>query len=207
MTQLDVERHFWGAGAVIATYRHSKITDAIDRAPIGDFDAPANIGDGTKDEFILNLTAPLDKVGVKGGQLRGVWTWRRSQVTDPTTHETRGITRLRPFEWELHYIQDLPSLKLDYGVDVCCARTEKTYRFNQIDVRDLTNFVAPFVEWKPRPDLQFRLEVDYISYFSYQRTLYQFDGPRGSAPLDYIEHRDPKFGKAVFFRLRKSFGT
>jgi outer membrane receptor protein involved in Fe transport len=207
VTQLDLERHFWGSGALIATLRHSQITDVIDRAPFGAFDAPANIGDGTKDEFVLNLTAPLDRVGIKGGQLRGTWTWRRSEVTDPTTHETRGITKLRPFEWELHYIQDLPNLKLSYGVDVCCARTETTYRFNQIDARDLTNFVSPFMEWKPRPDLQFRLEVDYLTFFSYQRTLYQYDGPRGSAPLDYIEHRDPHFGKALFFRIRKSFGT
>jgi hypothetical protein len=76
-----------------------------------------------------------------------------------------------------------------------------------VDVRDLTNFVAPFVEWKPRADLQFRVEWDYASYFSYTRTLYQYAGPRGSAPLAYVEHRDPQFGNVFYFRVRKTFGN
>jgi outer membrane receptor protein involved in Fe transport len=206
VSQLDLEQHFLTSGAVVLTLRHSQIKDVVDRAPFGNFDAPANIGDGTKDELILNLTTPLDRIGIKGGQLRGTWTWRRSEVTDPTTHETRPITRLRPYEFELHYVQDLPQWKLSYGVDVCCARTETTFRFNAIDIRDLTNFVSPFVEWKPRPDLQFRVEWDYASYFSYTRTLYQYAGPRGSAPLAYIEHRDPQFGSVFYFRVRKTFG-
>ena len=206
VTQLDLERHFWGAGAAVLTLRHAQISDVVDRAPFGSFDAPANIGDGTKDELVLNLTAPLDRLGVKGGQLRGTWTWRRSEVTDPTTHDTRAITRLRPFEWELHYIQDLPDLKLSYGVDVCCGRTEAIYRFNQLDVRDIANFASPFVEWKPRPDLSLRAEFDYALPFSFTRTLYQYGGPRSTAPLQYVERRETHFGNDVFLRLRKTLG-
>ncbi|HEY0436977.1 MAG TPA: TonB-dependent receptor, partial [Phenylobacterium sp.] len=205
--ELTLEQHFWGQGALVATARHSKLTDVIDRAPFGTFDAPANIGAGTKDELILNLTAPLDKLGVKGGQLRATGTWRRSEVTDPTTHEARGITRLRPFEWEGHYIQDLPKLKLSYGIDVCCARTEKTYRVNEIDERRLSNFVSPFLEWKPRADIAIRAEVDYVTHFSYTRSIEHFAGPRGASPLLYVEDRRPQFGKVFFLRLRKSFGT
>ncbi|WP_372783736.1 TonB-dependent receptor plug domain-containing protein [Phenylobacterium sp.] len=211
VSELALEQHFWGQGAVVATVRHSQISDVVDRAPIflaggGAFDAPANIGDGTKDEFILNLTAPLDRLRLKGAQLRFTGTWRRSEVTDPTTGETRGITRLRPFEWEGHFIQDLPALKMSYGVDVCCARTETTYRFDEIDVRTLNNFVSPFWEWKPRPDLAFRAELDYAFHFSYRRTLYEYAGPRDVAPLSYIEHRDPQFGKVFYLRVRKTFG-
>jgi outer membrane receptor protein involved in Fe transport len=207
VSELDLEQHFWGQGAVVATYRHSKINDVVDRAPFGSFDAPANIGAGTKDEFILNLTAPLDRLHIKGGQLRGAWTWRKSQVIDPTTHEVRGITRLRPFEWELHYIQDLPDLKLSYGLDLCCARHEKTFRFDAVDERRLSNFVSPFAEWKPRPDIAWRVELDYAFHFAFTRTLQQFAGPRGSSPLLYVEDRDPQFGKVLYLRLRKTFGS
>ncbi|HEY8003617.1 MAG TPA: TonB-dependent receptor [Phenylobacterium sp.] len=211
VSELALEQHFWGQGAIVATVRHSQITDVVDRAPIfqaggGAFDAPANIGDGTKDELILNLTAPLDRMGLKGAQLRFTGTWRRSEVTDPTTRETRGITRLRPFEWEGHFVQDLPARKMSYGVDVCCARTETTFRFDEIDVRNLNNFVSPFWEWKPRPDLAFRAELDYALHFSYRRTLYEYGGPRGAAPLAFIEHRDPQFGKVLYLRVRKTFG-
>ena len=34
------------------------------------FDSPANIGDGTKDELVLNLTAPLGRFGLTGAQLQ-----------------------------------------------------------------------------------------------------------------------------------------
>ena len=56
VAEAAVERRFWGAGSIVLTARHFKITDAVDRAPIflpnGDFfDAPANIGNGTKDEL------------------------------------------------------------------------------------------------------------------------------------------------------------
>ena len=211
VSELALEQHFWGEGAIVATVRHSQLSDVVDRAPIflpggGAFDAPANIGDGTKDELILNLTAPLDRLKLKGAQLRFTGTWRRSEVTDPTTRQTRGITQLRPFEWEAHFIQDLPAHKMSYGVDVCCARTETTYRFDEIDVRNLNNFVSPFWEWKPRPDLAFRVELDYALHFSYRRTLYEYAGPRDVAPLSYIEHRDPQFGKVLYLRLRKTFG-
>jgi outer membrane receptor protein involved in Fe transport len=211
VSELALEQHFWGEGAIVATVRHSQLSDVVDRAPIflpggGAFDAPANIGEGTKDEFILNLTAPLDRLKLKGAQLRFTGTWRRSEVTDPTTHQSRGITQLRPFEWEAHFIQDLPAHKMSYGVDICCARTETTYRFDEIDVRNLNNFVSPFFEWKPRPDLAFRAEVDYLFHFSYRRTLYEYAGPRDVAPLSYIEHRDPQFGRVLYFRVRKTFG-
>src|ERR1017187_6788885 len=49
------EYHFWAEGDVALTYRHSLITDAIDRVPIYSFsnppsvfDAPGNLGSGTE---------------------------------------------------------------------------------------------------------------------------------------------------------------
>ncbi|MEO8115337.1 MAG: TonB-dependent receptor, partial [Phenylobacterium sp.] len=206
VSEAAIERRFLGHGAVVATLRHSELTDVVDRAPFGNFDAPANIGDGTKDELILNLTLPFDRIGMKGAQLRATSTWRRSEVTDPTTHTTRPITRLRPNEWEAHFVQDLPARRMSWGFDICCARIETIYRFNEVEVRKLDNFVALFTEWKPKADLNLRFEYDYLTRFGYRRTLYHYAGPRGAAPLAYVEDRDPHFGHVLYVRVRKTFG-
>ena len=49
------------------------------RGPGGVFDAPANIGGGTKDEFAVNVTLPLERLGWKGAELRGQATRRKAR--------------------------------------------------------------------------------------------------------------------------------
>src|SRR5690606_14950047 len=87
-----LERRFWTSGALVFTARHLELKDVVDRVPIftpggAVFDAPGNLGEGSQDELAVSLSLPLDRLGVKGGLLRGESTWRRSKVTDPTTFE------------------------------------------------------------------------------------------------------------------------
>ena len=207
VTEAAYERHFWGSGALVLTVRHFEITDVVDRAPFGDFDAPANIGAGTKDEEAISLTVPLDKLGLKGAQIRGTGTRRQSEVTDPTTHRQRDITALRPAEWEAHFSQDLPKLRLNWGVDAYGGWRERYYRFNQIQTTKIETYVTPFIEWKPRPDLSIRLELDNATQRGLKRTLEQYGGSRAVAPLTFVENRDPHFGQLYYIRLRKTFGS
>ena len=90
VTELTSEHQVLRRGAIVITGRHASLSDVIDRAPIfartGVIDSPANIGSGTKDELSVNATLPLDSLGAKGVQLQSNMTWRRSRVTDPTTH-------------------------------------------------------------------------------------------------------------------------
>ena len=211
VSEVAVERHFLKSGAIVLTFRHSEITDAIDRAPIfqpnGDvFDAPANIGAGTKDEEILNLTLPLDRLGVPGGQIRVNSTWRQSEVTDPTTHTKRAITDLHPDDWDAHFQQDLPNLNLNWGVDVFGDQWGRYFRFNEIETRKIEPYVNPFVEWKPRPDWSLRFELDNITQRGFKRTLEHFAGPRGRSQVAFTEDKDPHFGQLYYVRLRKTFG-
>jgi len=211
VSEVAYERRFLKSGAVVLTFRHSLITDAVDRAPIflaggGAFDAPANIGAGTKDEEILNLTLPLDRLGVPGGQIRVNSTWRQSEVTDPTTHTKRAITDLHPDDWDAHFQQDLPNLNLNWGVDVFGDQWGRYFRFNEIETRKIEPYVNPFVEWKPRPDWSLRFELDNITQRGFKRTLEHFAGPRGRSQVAFTEDKDPHFGQLYYVRLRKTFG-
>jgi outer membrane receptor protein involved in Fe transport len=211
VSEAAFERRFWGSGAVVLTLRHSALSDAIDRAPIvspggGVFDAPANIGDGTKNEVALSLTLPLDRLGLKGAQLRGEGTRRWSEVTDPTTLEKREISGLRPLEWEAHFTHDLPQWRATWGVDAFGAWRETYYRFDQVQTDKLRTYVLAFIEWKAQPDLSVRMEVANATSRGFRHTRYRYEGLRGSTPLSYVDDRDIQFGRMLFVRVRKTFG-
>lgn len=201
------ERRFWGGGTAVLTVRHFEITDVIDRAPTeGGSDSPANIGDGTRDELALALTVPLDKLGMKGGQLRGESTWRRSEVLDPTTGEAREISGEHPIDWEVHFTDDAPRFKLTYGVDVYGAFRETFYRSDVIETVKLKTFVVPWVEWKPRPDLAIRADIQNATARDLTRRLDVYEGPRDENGLSFIEYQARDNQPSLYVRIRKTFG-
>ena len=61
---------------------------------------------------------------------------------------------------------------------------ETTYRFNQIQVLKQGMYVTPFVEWKPRPDFSFRIELDNVTARGRHYVYQNFAGSRGAAPRE-----------------------
>lgn len=204
------ERRFWGAGDATITLRHYALTDVIDRVPIydpaGAFDAPGNIGSGTKDEAAFAVTLPTDKLGLKRGLLTGQATLRRSSVIDPTVGLARPISGLHPNDWELHFTQGLPRWKATWGFDVNGQWRETYYRFDEIDTDKLKTFAVLFAEYKPRPDLAFRAELRNAGGRGFEHAREVYLGPRNLDGLDYVDVRDLHTGRFVYFRVLKTFG-
>jgi outer membrane receptor protein involved in Fe transport len=214
VSEAAIEHEFWGAGSIVVTGRHYKLTDVIDRAPIflpsGDFfDAPANIGNGTKDELTVELTLPLDKAGLNGAQLKGSWTQRWSRVTDPTTHTSREISNLKPTEWQIHFNQPLPRWNANWGIDTSgnVPWRQTVYRADVIEDVKAKSYVTPFVEWKPRPDIQLHFEIQAITGSGIHDVRRQFAGPRDRAGLAFTDDRTSEFHQVYYFRVRKYFGA
>jgi hypothetical protein len=210
VSEAAVERRFWKDGSASITLRHSAISDVIDRAPVfapgGQvFDAPSNIGDGTKNELIAEVTVPLARLGLKGAQLKGLGTWRRSSVVDPTAGEHRPISRLHPLDWEGHFTQDLPAWKTTLGVDAFSGNRQTYYRFDEIDNDKIKTYVVVYADYRPRPDLVVRLEVDNATSRGYRHTNYIYSGPRGKSPLAYVDDRNLQIGRTLMVRVRKTF--
>ena len=155
----------------------------------------------------LNLTAPLSRFGLTGAQLKGEATWRRSDVTDPTTGESREISKLRPVEWEATFSQDLPQWRTTWGVDVYGGWRETSYRFNEVSTFKLGTFVRPFAEWRVRPDIIVRFELPNITERGLRRTRTVYDGPRGSSQVLFTDDRKLEFGRMYYVRIRKTFGA
>lgn len=212
------ERHFWTEGDLVFTYRHFLIADAIDRVPIYSpstpasvFDAPGNIGDGSQDTAIVNLTVPLDHLGIKHGQLKLSATRQWSRVTDPTTGATRPITDLNPFEYSIDFRHNLPRWHADWGASFftpCsksstikgCSKSE--YRFNEIDIFRAAPTANIFAEYQPWNSTSLRIEADNILQQRYDRVVNIYSGPRNACPLSYLDDRRLTSSASVVVSLR-----
>lgn len=211
VSEAAIEQRFPGGAVVVLTASRSAIDDVIDRAPIflpgGVFDAPSNIGDGTRDELSVTASLPLAPLGLKGMTIRGESSWRRSEVTDPTTGVKREISGVSPVVWEAHFTHDLPAYRFNWGVDVFGGWRETFYRFNEVSTDKLKTFVTPFAEWKPRPDIILRAEIQNVTSRGFRHTRVVYEGPRDTSPVAFVDDRDIQIGPMYWFRVRKTFGS
>lgn len=206
-----LERRFWTSGALVLTARHLELKDVVDRVPIftpggAVFDAPGNLGEGSQDELAVSLSLPLDRLGVKGGLLRGESTWRRSKVTDPTTFEERRISGQHPKDWEINFTQDLPAHGVNWGFDIYGDWRETNYRFSEIETRKLRPYVLAFVEYKPRPDITVRLEGANLTSRNFIRHREVYAGPREANPFLFTDSVYYDVGRILYVRIRKTLG-
>jgi len=210
--EVALEQRFWKSGAVTVTYRHSELTDVIDRGPVftdtGEvFDRPTNIGDGTKDELTVTLQVPSAPLGWSGGVLQGELNKRWSKVTDPTTLTSREISRLRPLEWEARYTQDLPQWGASVGVAVFGGWSQTTYRYNSItDVKLHNAYVTAWIDKRLSPDTILRLEFGNLASRGIRFNTQAYNGDRRTGSLAYTDDRDLTPGRTLYVRVRKTFG-
>jgi outer membrane receptor protein involved in Fe transport len=210
--EVALEKRFWTAGSVVLTYRHFEFSDVVDRGPVlasdgSVFDRPANIGDGTRDVIALDLTLPFDRLGAKGALLKGGVVKRWGEVTDPTTGEGRFQSGAHRFDWNASFTWDMPQYKISWGADVFGAFRESYYRYNLVEQFKLNTFVKPFIEYKPRPDLNIRLEASNATRRDLHDIFYIYPGLRGpGAQPTFIDDRRTNTINSFFLRVRKTFG-
>lgn len=208
--EISFERHFMGKGAFVASFMHEEIKDVVDYVPItnssGTFDAPGNIGNGTNEEIKVNLTLPLDWIGLKNGLLTATNKFDITSVKDPVTGSNRVISGQRPQDIELTLTQDIDSLKSTWGIFYYNCWNEDYYRLTQVRRRST---VPPYLElwwdYKPTADWSFRLELYNPGRFSYDDKLYNYAGPRDVSTLTDIEELRIKSQPRIYFRIRKTF--
>ena len=206
--EVAYERRFWKTGDVSFTYRHSDLTDVIDRAPVisptGDYDSPANIGSGSKDEYIATLNAPVDRFGIPGGLIKANVTWRTSSVKDPTTGVERPISGLRDREGNIEFDQDLPKWKLKWGAVYDLGWRQPYYRYSQVEVDSFRPYGKLFVEYAARPGLTLRGELDDIGA-DFRRSLEVYPDLRSTTAQQYTDLRDLYVGPSMYVRVRQAF--
>ena len=215
------EHHFWSEGDLFFTYRHFLLADVLDRVvlaspsqPSAQFDAAGNIGDGSQDTASVNLTAPLDRLGLRRAQLKAVAVKQWSSVSDPTTREVRPISAVQPLEYSLDLHQDLPSLHANWGASFLtpCAKlstvkgcSESVFRFNEIDVYRALPTVSLFVETHFGKGWLVHLEGDNLLRQHFDRSIRTYAGPRDQNHLLNVDSRHLSSFDSFLFSVRKEF--
>jgi hypothetical protein len=211
--ELSYERHFWGKGALVVTGMHEEIKNVVDYVPIyspaGDYDAPGNIGNGRNNQIDVELTLPLDKIGLENGLFKATDIFRKTDVRDPVTGQERGIAdypQYRPQDLEYTLTQDIPSLKSTWSIFYFNCWSEQYYRLEQTESR---RAIAPFLEawweYKPGNGWSFHAEVDNFVPFTYSNLFKDYNGPRNTFPVALDDDRRIISQPRVFFQIRKTF--
>lgn len=227
--EVAFEKRFWEDGAAILSLRHEEISDVIDDFPFTVFidadgdgvpddadndgqpdtqrvSGPGNIGDGTNDVIELDLTVPLKRIGLTGGEFKANLIYQNSDVIDPLTGEPRRISRQRPDDLTLEYRHDLPSRNLTIGAVWFDGWKERRYSLTEVQKLDLSNFIVAFVEYKPSDSFSLRTELSNLGPYDFgiQRLIY--DDPRDTGDLVAIDTETRKSQVQLQVRARWTFG-
>jgi hypothetical protein len=202
------EKRFWGDGVVTVTASVSRIIDAIDFVPVfledGDIlTAVGNVGDGRSAAFVVDTTIPTDRFRVPGGRLRLRGSWVEIDITDPLTGETRRPSGNSPFIPLIGFTQDLQRLRTNWGFDYRWGNFSENFRITEISRSETTNGFSAFAEYKPRPSLSLRVQLNGIGLIESERRV--FEGARDRSALQFVELRRLEPETRVFFRVRQTF--
>ena len=205
------EQRFWGDGALILTLRRERIDDVIDHVLVESggelFDAVGNIGKGKRTSLRAELTAPLDRLGLKGIEIRTTLTFLKSRVTDPVTGEKRWISEDRPFEGDVRFTHDLPGGRWSWGLDASLAHQEREYRFDELRQERKGTALGAHVEFRPDSKWRIRGEIENMTSRKLVDRRREYDGSRAAALLDSTEVRRIKTSPIFTLSVRRSFGA
>jgi outer membrane receptor protein involved in Fe transport len=206
--ELTWDQRFWDKGAFTLSYLHAEVEAINDRivvvTPTGTFDAPGNIGRGTRDVVEINLALPLDRLGLAGGTLKPHLTWRDSKVTDAVTGRTRRSTGETLLDIGFAYIQDIEPLNSTLTIEGSYGTGRWSYR-----LRELTYEASGFAleitwDWKIAPDLTLQISADDVVPHERFRDRTFFTGTR-LGPISAFETNATPFEPEISVALRKSF--
>jgi hypothetical protein len=168
------------------------------------FDAPGNLGTGTRWFAMLTLDAPLDRIGVKGGRLKFNTMVQNTRVTDPSTHLTRHWSdqndQWANWSWSVDYRQDLG--RFSYGASVSDQSRYWVFRTDEVnEYGQLKPYGTAFVEFRPNARTTITLDVD--NAFDTSNPWYRtFFSPNRTNPVPFkrenrVRSSHPNFGLTI----------
>lgn len=206
LVEAAFEQRFWDAGAIVLTVTHEWVQQVVDRLPLGPaIDGRGNIGDGRRDQAKLTIALPLDNLGLKGARISGEGLVRRSRVTDPFSGHSRRISGQGHYAGNFIFSHDLARLTSTWGVEADLGGVETAYRIDEVRREKTEPTFIAFWDYKPRPDLSVKLEIENFTGRSFVRRRTLYAGPRGAGVVSAIETRDHKLDPFVTLRVRKVF--
>ena len=205
--RVSIDHPLFKAGLIKLDAGYDRIDLLQDRILTDDgFDAPGNIGTGTRGFVALAIDAPLDRFGIKGGRLKLNGQVQRTRVDDPISGETRNFTGFYPeWQWSAEFRRDIG--KVAYGFDLADRARSSFFRSDEIDTPyNGGMFGNAFVEYRPSARTTATFQVQNLFNTRGLRSR-EFTFPNRSFPGPSLnEFRERNSHVSFTLALKRSFG-
>ncbi|MEM6746209.1 MAG: hypothetical protein AAF608_02195 [Pseudomonadota bacterium] len=176
------------------------IEDLVDQVPFDVFDdngnaidvidAVGNIDSATQWEVNLEGTVETDRWGLPGGRIDFSGLYRDTNVEDPTTLETRSISREEDWAYNIEFRHDIPSTPYAYGFQYEGIEDVVVYRVDEIARANIPQPETEiYVEHKDLYGMILRFTVANVLNVSYEQDRTRWTGRREQTPIEFIEDR------------------
>lgn len=200
------EHKFGARAAVTVAVFHDQVEDVQDFIPrtvtLGTFDAPGNIGDGTRTGIELRGALPIGPL-LPNAEVRFSGLWQETDVTDPVTGESRRFSGERDWNYNVSFRHDLPELKLAWGASAAGQSDRREFKSAEDVLHDRPNARFDlFVDSTMIPGITVRLSASNISHPEEFRTrtfyaanpLAPLAPARSTGVISRVEERKQKGG-------------
>jgi hypothetical protein len=208
--RVEWEHKFGKRGAVTMAVFHDAVEDVQDFVPrticnvIGQvpcapanlrtYDAPGNIGDGTRTGVEVRGALPLSPL-IPNAEVRFSGMYQETDVTDPLTGESRRFSTEREWTYNVAYRQELPELKSAWGGSAKGTSDKFEYKYlEEIAFDRPGSAIEVFAETTQIPGVTVRASVTNIFHVEETRVRSFFAGSRASDVLQRTEERKQKGG-------------
>ena len=203
----DYEYHFWDKGALMLSYTREDITDLVDYIPIGGgLDGPGNIPKAINNIYDVELSLPLDRLGIEGGTVKPSLVWNDGAVADPVTGAIRQISGTQDRHLVTDLLQDIQAWHSSLDLTLQTAFQRPYFRIAQVtDDHIRPIYVAFSWDYKPKPDLDLQLKLSNLVPYQFDQVEYNYAGPRNISPLISIQDTHTHSEPRIYLQLRKTF--
>jgi hypothetical protein len=155
--------------------------------------SPVSVAGGARQEANVDLSLPLDGLGLADTSVETQGAWQQSRIHDPLTGEYRAVSGETPHQGMLKIVHKDGAHHLQWGVKGSLATDQNIYQPAEVSQFHTGSGVGAFVQYKPG-DYALALNVDGLAggnrseadtYYSYDRA----DG--GVDRTDRIENTSP----------------
>jgi hypothetical protein len=198
VAEFSHERRFAQEKVIKLTVFYNWISDVLDLLPLSpDFEAPGNIGDGTRRGLQLDSTLSLDMLGLRNARVDIQMRWQYSDVTDPVTGQDRRLSGeggqggYRTLEVRNNNMKLLSRVdfrqdfaRFAWGWTVADRSDRPLYKVNELDAHSEGTAVNAFIETTRWFGVKTRLVVENMLDFSRRRDRTLFVGERDLTAVD-----------------------
>lgn len=168
------------------------------------YEAADNVGDGSHTSVDVDLTLPLDRLGLPGGLFQTHLEADRTRIVDPTTGEARAFSGASPNEWWVSLSQDIMDRGFRWQIEVSNNADSDGFRPTELSRSEGEPQISVAIEqtWGPiwiRTGVNNATGEESTTY----RTVY--NNPRGRGVVRFLETRTESESPFFYFLVRRTF--